>query len=91
MVRLFIDAGRRSGVRPSDIVGAIANEAGVPGRAIGAIDIDEDFSVVELPRPYQAQVLKRMAHTTLRNRPVRIRVADPDSKRRPVPRPRRKA
>jgi ATP-dependent RNA helicase DeaD len=91
MVRLFIDAGRRGGVRPGDIVGAIANEAGVPGRAIGAIDIDEDFSVVELPQPYQAQVLKRMAHTMLRNRPVRISVAEPNGKRRRVSHPQRKA
>ncbi|HBL27137.1 MAG TPA: RNA helicase, partial [Acidobacteria bacterium] len=30
MVRLFLNAGRQAGVRPADIVGAIANEAGVP-------------------------------------------------------------
>ena len=50
MVRLFIDAGSRAGVRPGDIVGAIANEAGVPGKAIGSIDIYDDFTFVELPR-----------------------------------------
>lgn len=37
MVRLFFDVGRRSKVSPADIVGAVANEAGVPGRAIGTI------------------------------------------------------
>ena len=42
-------AGSRAGVRPADIVGAIANEAGVPGKAIGAIDIYDDFTFVELP------------------------------------------
>ena len=57
MVQLLIDAGRQHGVRPSDIVGAIANEAGVPGRAIGSIDIEARETVVELPQRHQAQVL----------------------------------
>ncbi len=75
MVRLFLNAGRQSGVRPADIVGAIANEAGVPGKEIGAIDIDERFSLVEVPARYQQQILERMAGITLRGRTVTIRVA----------------
>jgi ATP-dependent RNA helicase DeaD len=77
MVRLFIDAGRRSGVRPNDIVGAIANEAGVPGKAIGTIDIYDRFTFVEVPKQYQEQVLQRMANATIRNRPTNIKVALP--------------
>lgn len=90
MVRLFIDAGRRHGVRPNDIVGAIANEAGVPGRAIGAIDIDEGFTLVELPRQYQGQVLQRMAHTRIRSRPIRITMAGPGGEKPAASRPRRR-
>ena len=75
MVRLFIDAGSRAGVRPGDIVGAIANEAGVPGKAIGSIDIYDDFTFVELPSQFRDQVLERMARATIRGRPVGIRVA----------------
>jgi ATP-dependent RNA helicase DeaD len=78
MVRLFIDAGSRAGVRPGDIVGAIANEAGVPGKAIGSIDIYDHFTFVELPAQYRDQVLERMARATIRGRPVGIRVATPD-------------
>lgn len=89
MVRLFMNGGRRHGVRPSDIVGAIANEAGVPGQAIGAIDIEDRFSVVELPQQYQASVLKNMAHTTIRNRPIRITVTEPTGDRPRASRPRR--
>jgi len=44
MVRLFIDAGRSSGIGPGDIVGAIANQADIPGKAIGAIDIYGRFT-----------------------------------------------
>src|SRR5690606_20367668 len=38
MVRLVIDQGKNSGIRPGDIVGAVAAESGIPGKAIGAID-----------------------------------------------------
>src|SRR6185369_3702739 len=77
MTRLFIDAGRRDGVRPGDIVGAIANEADVPGRAIGSIDIYDKFTFVEIPHRFKAQVLDRMSRVMLRNRLVSIRVATP--------------
>ena len=75
MVRLFVDAGRRSGVRPGDIVGAIANEAGIPGNAIGAIDIYDTFSFVDVPGEYLKQVLEGMSRATIRNREARIRLA----------------
>jgi ATP-dependent RNA helicase DeaD len=76
MVRLFIDAGLRAGVRPGDIVGAIANEAGVPGKAIGSIDIYDRFTFVEIPSQFRDQVLERMARATIRGRPVGIRIAE---------------
>ena len=77
MVRLFIDAGRTSGIRPSDIVGAIANEADVPGQAIGAIDIYDRFSFVDVPAKYLHQVLDRMSGATIRSRDAKIRIATP--------------
>jgi ATP-dependent RNA helicase DeaD len=75
MVRLFFGAGRRSGVRPADIVGAIANEADVPGRAIGAIDVFDSYTLVEIPAQYEGQVLARMSRSTIRNQPIRVRLA----------------
>jgi ATP-dependent RNA helicase DeaD len=81
MTRLFIGAGRRDGVRPGDIVGAIANEADVPGRAIGSIDIYDNFTFVELPAQFTAQVLDRMGRTMIRNRVVNVRVATGDAVR----------
>mgnify|MGYP003403583964 CR=1 FL=1 len=75
MARLYIDAGRSRGVRPSDIVGAIANEAGIPGRVIGAIDIYDDYTLVDVPAEYKQQVLQAMAGTRLRNQVVTIRPA----------------
>jgi ATP-dependent RNA helicase DeaD len=77
MVRLFIDAGRQAGVRPADIVGAIAGEADIPGAAIGAIDVYDRFTFVEVPAEYADQVLQRMRRVKLRNRPVTVKPATP--------------
>jgi ATP-dependent RNA helicase DeaD len=49
MERFRIEVGRAHGVQPGNIVGAIANEAGLDGRNIGHIAIEEDFSLVDLP------------------------------------------
>ena len=87
MVRLYLNAGRIAGVRPADIVGAIANEAGVPGKEIGSIDIDDRFSLVEVPARYHRQIVERMSGATLRGRPLEIRIAG-EGERRPGP-PRR--
>lgn len=75
MVRLFMSIGHRSGVRPRDIVGAIANEANIPGRSIGAIDIYDHASFVDIPAQYQEQVLDQMSNTTIRNELIVMRVA----------------
>jgi len=77
MVRLFIDAGRNAGVRPADIVGAIAGETGLPGQAIGAIDMHDRFAFVEVPAESVESVMSGMRHVKIRNRPVRLRRATP--------------
>ena len=85
MVRLFIDAGRVNGIGPADIVGAIANEADVPGKAIGAIDIYDRFTFLEVPAEYRDRILEGMANVQIRNRPVRVRLATPSGDTRGVP------
>jgi ATP-dependent RNA helicase DeaD len=90
MVRLFIDAGREAGVRPADIVGAIAGETGISGQAIGAIDLYDHFAFVEVPGESVDQVLAGMRHVKIRNRPVHVKVATPREDR-PVRRPRHEA
>ncbi len=49
MERFRIEVGREHGVKPGNIVGAIANEAGMDGEHIGRINIQDDFSLVDLP------------------------------------------
>ncbi len=77
MVRLFIDAGREAGLRPADIVGAIAGETGISGQAIGAIDLYDRFAFVEVPRESVEHVLAGMRHVKIRNRPVQVKLATP--------------
>ena len=60
VVRLTINVGRRAGVRPQDLVGAITGEAGVPGSVVGAIDIGDESSIVEVSEEVAAQVLKKL-------------------------------
>jgi ATP-dependent RNA helicase DeaD len=77
MTRLYIDVGRDDNVRPADIVGAIANEAGIPGRAIGAIELFEHFALVEVPSNQAEKVLRALRHTTIRGRKIAPSVARP--------------
>lgn len=75
MVRLFINVGRNQGARPQDFVGAIANEAGIPGRAIGAIDIFDDYAFVDVPREMVDRVVGAMRGSKIKGRPVNVEVA----------------
>jgi ATP-dependent RNA helicase DeaD len=73
MVRLYIGLGRKAGVRPADLVGAIAGEAGIPGRAIGAIDIADGFSLVEVPEDVAPAVIDALRATQIRGKKVTVR------------------
>jgi ATP-dependent RNA helicase DeaD len=72
--RLFVNAGRASGVRPQDIVGALANESGLTGRDIGAIQIHERHTLVEVPEHAADEVLRSLrGATTLKGRKANVR------------------
>lgn len=90
MVRLFIDQGRAAGVRPADVVGAIAGETGIPGQAIGAIDLHERFTFVEVPAEHVERVLAGMRRAKIRNRPVTVKLAAPPGRERAPARPKRR-
>ena len=73
MARLFIGVGRQAGVRPADLVGAIAGEAGVEGRRIGAIEIGDNYSLVEVPEPLTEKIIAALRQATLRGKKVQVR------------------
>ncbi len=77
--RLFVGMGRNDGLRPADLVGAIAAETGVPGKQIGAIDILDRTAFVEVPKEMAQQVIDKLSQTPLRNKIVRWAFARPDA------------
>jgi ATP-dependent RNA helicase DeaD len=72
--RLFISIGRKAGVTPGDLVGAITGEAGLKGRDIGAITVHELFSLVEVPEDKARKTAKAMNHCTIRGRKASVRL-----------------
>lgn len=77
MTRLFIDAGRDLGIRPSDIVGAIANEASIPSKCIGAIDISDRFTIVEVESERSEQVIDAMQGVRFKGRETVVKLDRP--------------
>jgi ATP-dependent RNA helicase DeaD len=72
-VQLFIGGGRRAGIRPGDLVGAITNEAGVPGSVVGAIQIADDFALVDVRAPVAEAIAHALRGATIRGRRLPVR------------------
>lgn len=75
MARLFINVGRRQGIRPQDVVGAIAGETGLAGKSIGNIDIYDDFTFVEVPQDKAADVISVMQNNQIKGKAINIQPA----------------
>jgi ATP-dependent RNA helicase DeaD len=73
MTRLFIGVGRSTGVRPQDLVGAITGESRLSGREVGAIEIADRFSLVEVPESAAADVITALRHTTIKGKKATVR------------------
>jgi ATP-dependent RNA helicase DeaD len=71
--RLYVSLGRRRGLRPADLVGAISNEAKIPGSSIGAIEITDQFSIVEVPESVADQVIDALSRARIKGRSFSIR------------------
>jgi ATP-dependent RNA helicase DeaD len=72
-VRLFVGAGRNEGIRPGDLVGAITGEADVPSRSLGAIEIADKFSLVEVPDALADRIIAALKATKIRGKKVNVR------------------
>ena len=71
--RLYISVGREAGVRPQDLVGAITGETRLSGRQIGAIEIAQRFSLVEVPDDAAEEVISALRGTKIRGRRATVR------------------
>ena len=68
-----IEVGHMHGVKPANIVGAIANEAGIESRFIGRIGLYEESSTVELPAGMPAEAANALKRTRIRGVPINLR------------------
>jgi ATP-dependent RNA helicase DeaD len=75
--QVWISLGREAGVRPKDLVGAIAGETSLSGKDIGNIQIAGRFSLVEIPSASMSEVVERMRQATVRGKRVH---AKPDTR-----------
>ncbi|GAB7038967.1 DEAD/DEAH box helicase [Catenuloplanes niger JCM 9533] len=73
VTRLFVGLGRRAGLRPQDLVGAIAGESGISSREIGAIQITDRFSLVEVPESAAEMIIDALQHSFIRGRRPSVR------------------
>lgn len=83
--RIYLGAGRMAGIRPADLVGAIAGEANVPSKVLGAIEIADRFSLVEVPDAMADDIIKALKQATIRGKKIQVRrerfEADPKASR----------
>lgn len=76
-VELFFPIGKNRGLRPGDIVGALANELRIPSDAIGRITLLDNKSFVGLPRELAESVAAEVTSIELRGNDVPIQLARP--------------
>ncbi|MDH3419830.1 MAG: DEAD/DEAH box helicase [Gammaproteobacteria bacterium] len=83
MERFRLEVGSVHGVKPGNIVGAIANEAGLDGRYIGHIEINADFSLIDLPVGMPREVLEGLKKVWVCGQALKIsRLGEPRAQAR---------
>jgi ATP-dependent RNA helicase DeaD len=73
VAKLYIGAGRKLKIRPGDIVGTIAGEANIPISQIGAVQIGDRHSIVEVPEDKASYIISRLSASTIKGKRVRVR------------------
>ena len=82
MVRLFINIGKKDKIKPANILGAIAGESGMPGELVGAIDMLDNYTFVEVPAKHAEKVLKAMDNAKIKGRTISIEKASGTRKKK---------
>lgn len=70
----WVGVGHNDRVKPGHLVGALANEVGLPGNAIGAIDLRGNHALVELPKDLTPEQLEAGARAEVNGRPLGLRL-----------------
>ncbi|WP_019119193.1 DEAD/DEAH box helicase [Brevibacillus massiliensis] len=81
MVRFFLNVGRNANVKPQDLVREISESVGIPGKAVGRIDIFENFTFVEVPEEVAPFVYEALRQTRINGKRINLEPAKPRNKR----------
>ena len=90
MARYRLAVGKRDGVRPGNIVGAVANEAGIEGSSIGPIQIYQSYTTIDLPANLSQDAQESLREAWVSGRQLKLRPAGEDESRSEKYRPRKK-
>src|SRR5262245_20889946 len=84
MAKVYIGAGREAGIRPGDLVGAIANESGLNSGVIGSVEVMDRFSLVEVPEVLAREIIETLSRTRVKGQKVLVRLfLEQGSRRKP--------
>lgn len=75
MVRINLTIGKEHGIRPNDIVGALAYHADIPGRSIGKIYIEDSNTFVDVPEEFIGQILNKKSNYMIRKQKFSVDIA----------------
>jgi len=81
-----LEVGKEHGARPGDIVGAIANEISLDSSYIGAINLHDKHSFVQLPKGIPDDLFKQLKGVRVRRQPLAITTSDEQVARQEAPR-----
>ncbi|MBZ2175982.1 DEAD/DEAH box helicase [Schnuerera sp. xch1] len=76
MTRIYINVGKRKGVRPRHILGAIMGETNIPRKAVGDIDMYDKFTFVEVPDEYSNKVIKKLNGKRIKGVKIKVELAN---------------
>jgi len=74
MAKVYIGAGKEAGIRPGDLVGAIANETGLNSTVIGVVEVMDRFSLVEVPDALAREIIATLSRTRIKGQKVAVRL-----------------
>ena len=81
-----LEVGKEHGARPGDIVGAIANEISLDSSYIGAINLHDKHSFVQLPKGIPAELFKQLKGVRVRRQPLAITTSEEQVEKQKAPR-----
>jgi ATP-dependent RNA helicase DeaD len=83
-VRFHVSLGKKQGIRPGDILGAVAGECGIPGSDIGEIEVLENYSFFNAASEHQMRILDRMQGAQIKGKDVLIELSKEKKASRPA-------